>query len=167
MAITTDLFATWRRPAVILRRKLQDGPREERALAVLMAACFLLFVAQWPRLAREAHFSSLSGRPESEVPGLDALMGSSFFALVFLAPLMFYAIAALSRLVLGWFGRRTTQYGARISLFWALLCTAPLVLFHGLLTGFKGPGPALNIVGVLVFLAFVWLWSRLLREATA
>lgn len=165
MAITTDMLATWRRPAQILRRQLAAGPREDRALAVLMVACFLLFVAQWPRLARQAHVSAEAAAPGAEVPGLDALMGGNFLALMLMAPLVFYGLAGLSRVALRPFGTVLTPYAARISLFWALLCTAPLMLFHGLLAGIKGPGTAVTLVGVLIFAAFLWLWSRLIREA--
>lgn len=169
MSITTDIFRTWRQPGVVIREKLAHGPREDRALIVLFTACFLFFVAQWPRLSREAFLAReaavTAGTPLDQVPGIQALMGINFFVFLFVVPLIFYAVAAISALVIRALGQRIDPYPARISLFWALLCTAPLVLFQGLLAGFKGPGPAVTVVGVLIAALFAWLWIRLLRGA--
>ncbi|VDC31870.1 YIP1 family protein [Pseudogemmobacter humi] len=169
MSVTTDIAQTWRHPGAVLRRKLGDGIREDRALVTLLAACFLFFVAQWPRLSREAYLAlthaEQTGQPLDQVPGLQALMGINLFVFLFVVPLIFYGIAMLSALALRVMGRRISPYAARLSLFWALLCTAPLMLFQGLLAGFRGPGAAVNVVGGLIALAFLWLWFRLLREA--
>ncbi|WP_112309136.1 YIP1 family protein [Pseudogemmobacter bohemicus] len=169
MSITTDIFRTWTRPGTVIREKLAGGPREDRALILLFAACLLLFVAQWPRLSREAFLAreaaTAAGTPLDQVPGIQALMGINFFVFLFVVPLIFYGIAALSAGVISAFGGRIDPYAARIALFWALLCTAPLMLFQGLLAGFSGPGPAVTVIGVLVALLFLWLWVKLLREA--
>ena len=90
MSIVADIAATYRRPAAILRRRLQAGQREDRALAVLMAGCALLFVAQWPRLARQAFETGAE---------LDMLLAGSLMALIFILPLLFYGLAALSHLI--------------------------------------------------------------------
>ncbi|NPD16929.1 YIP1 family protein [Xinfangfangia sp. D13-10-4-6] len=169
MSITTDIFRTWRRPGTVMREKLAEGPREEKALIVLFSACLLLFVAQWPRLSREAFLAQeaarAAGTPLDQVPGIQALLGINFFVYLFVLPLIFYAVAALSALVIRLAGGRIGPYAARISLFWALLCTGPLMLFQGLLAGFKGPGMPLTVVGLLIAALFIWLWVRLLREA--
>ena len=61
---------------------------------LLMAGCLLIFVAQWPRLSREAF---LTGEE------LSPLLGSTLMAWVFLAPLLLYGIAAsLIALLAGW-----------------------------------------------------------------
>lgn len=169
MSITTDIFRTWARPGAVIREKLADGPREDRALILLFAACLLLFVAQWPRLSREAFLAreaaTAAGTPLDQVPGIQALMGINFFVFLFVVPLFFYGIAAVSALVIRAFGGRIGAYEARVSLFWALLCAAPLMLFQGLLAGFSGPGSSVTVVGILVGLSFLWLWVKLLREA--
>ena len=54
MTITTDILRSWRHPRAVIREKLRAGDREDRALAVLMGASLLLFVAQWPGLSRAA-----------------------------------------------------------------------------------------------------------------
>lgn len=169
MPVVPDILASYRRPRAVIARKLADGVREDRALAVLMGACGLIFVAQWPALSREAFLlaeaAKAAGTPPDQVPSLQALMGSRLFALVFVAPLFFYLFAAISHLVARLFGGRGTGFGARLSLFWALLCTTPLILLQGLVAGFLGGGPANTLVGVLVLIAFLYLWISMLVEA--
>ena len=132
MTVSTDMLATWRRPREILRAKLAQGQRDDRALATLMAACLLMFVAQWPGLSRAAHL-------DPSIP-LDARIAGALMATIFLLPPIMYAIAAVSHLVARAFGGKGSFYGARLALFWALLCIAPLMLFHGLVAGFIGQG---------------------------
>ena len=45
MSALTDIAATYRGPGGVLRRLLARGQREDRALAILMAGCALVFVA--------------------------------------------------------------------------------------------------------------------------
>ncbi|WP_147105345.1 YIP1 family protein [Tateyamaria sp. syn59] len=149
MAITRNIGATYRGPGRVVRQLLSLGEREDRALAYLMASCVLIFIAQLPRLAREAH---LTGED------LNMLMGASLMALIFIAPLLFYAIALLARVVGRVFGGTGTAYGARLALFWALLASSPLILLHGLVSGFIGPGMEKQAVGLIWFLVFMWFW---------
>jgi hypothetical protein len=169
MPIVPDILRTWRDPGRVIAQKLADGPREDRALATLMGACALIFVAQWPGLARQAHLAKLAaeqaGTPLDQVPSLQALMGASLLAVVFMAPLAFYLLAAISHGIARVFGGKGSSFGARMALFWALLSVAPAMLFHGLLQGFIGPGPATTGVGALVALGFVYVWIRMLIKA--
>lgn len=169
MPVVPDILRSWRDPRGVIARKLADGPREDRALATLMGACALIFVAQWPVLARQAHLAKLAaeqaGTPLDQVPTLQALMGGALLAIVFMAPLAFYLLAAISHGVARLFGGKGTGFGARMALFWALLCIAPAMLFNGLILGFIGPGPSATAVGALVALVFVYLWIRMLIEA--
>ncbi|MBK1634569.1 YIP1 family protein [Rhodovulum adriaticum] len=157
MSLTLDIVATWRAPRVTIRRLLAGGPREDRAIVFVMLACALIFVAQWPRLVRQAHF-------DDSIP-LQALLGSALFVWLFLMPLFFYGLAAFSHLFARMVGGTGSWFGARLALFWALLCTAPLGLLHGLVAGFLGAGAALNLVGVLVWVAFLAIWLLSLAEA--
>ena len=54
MPVTTDIVATYRGPGRVVRRLLDMGPREDRALAFVMAFCVVGFIAQLPGLARRA-----------------------------------------------------------------------------------------------------------------
>ncbi|WP_435312231.1 YIP1 family protein [Primorskyibacter sedentarius] len=156
MAVTQDIVATYRGPGRVMRRLLSMGQREDRALALVMAGCAVIFVAQLPRLAREAH---LTGQE------LNPLLGGSLLAWVFIAPLMLYALAAASHLVARLIGGRGDWYGARLALFWAILASSPLMLLNGLVAGFLGTGPALSFVGLLWLGVFCWFWARSLWVA--
>lgn len=152
MSVSRDIVASYRDPAPVLRRRAADGPREDRALAILMVACLLIFVSQWPRLAREAYF-------EPEIP-FDARLGGTLLAWIFIVPLVLYLLGALSHMVLRIFGASGSWYDARLALFWALLAAAPLWLLNGLVAGFIGPGLQQSIVGAVGFFAFIALWFR-------
>ena len=149
MAVTRNITATYTGPGRVVRGLLAVGPREDRALAYLMAACLIVFIAQMPRLAREAH---LTGQE------LNMLLGASLMAWVFMAPLMLYCLAAISHLVAKIFRGQGSHYGARLALFWAMLASSPLMLLNGLVAGFIGPGLELQIVGLIWFLIFGWFW---------
>ena len=156
MPVTSDIAATYRGPGRVMRRLLQAGQREDRALAILMAFCVLVFVAQLPRLSREAH---LTGRD------FQTVAGGALMAWVFIAPLALYVLAALSHVVSRAVGGQGTWYGARLALFWSLLASTPLLLLYGLVAGFIGQGPALQVVGVVWACVFFWFWSTCLRLA--
>jgi len=155
MSIARNIAATYRGPGRVMSQLLSMGPREDRALAYLMGACALMFIAQLPRLSREAHLTGAD---------LNMLMGGALMGLIFLAPLMFYAIAWLSHVIARVFGGKGTFYTARMALFWALLASTPVLLLHGLVAGFVGPGPQLQLVGLIWCGVFLWFWgSGLLR----
>jgi hypothetical protein len=161
MSVTTDILQSWVHPRLVFRRRLGDGPREDRALAVLMVACGLIFVARWPGLAREAQLST--GQPDA--PGLQTLLGINLFALLFMAPVIFYALAGLAHLAARALGGQGSGFSSRMALFWALLAVAPLMLLQGLVAGFIGQGAALTLTGALVGLGFLALWLVFLHEA--
>lgn len=155
MPVTRDIVATYRGPGRVVRRLLDMGPREDRALAFVMAFCVIGFIAQLPGLARQAHL---------EGSELNMLMGGALLGSVFILPLLFYGLAWVSHLAARAFGRHGSSYGARLALFWALLASAPLVLLNGLVAGFIGPGPAQTLIGLLWVAIFVWFWFSGLRQ---
>ncbi|MFY9209908.1 MAG: YIP1 family protein [Aestuariivita sp.] len=154
MPVTSDITATYRGPGRVMRRLLAMGAREDRALAFLMGFCVIAFIAQLPRLSREAH---LQGQDLSMMMA-GALMGS-----VFILPLVLYLIAGISHLVRRALGRASTGYSARLALFWSLLASTPILLLYGLIGGFLGQGPALQLVGVIWIVMFLWFWIASLR----
>lgn len=157
MSVTARIVQTWRDPRGVMRAHLAAGPREDRALAVLFAACLMIFVAQWPALSRAAHL-------DPAVP-LDARIGGALMGTLFIAPLLAYLIAGASHMAARAMGGRGTWFGARMALFWSLLAVSPLMLLQGLVAGFVGPGPALTLTGLAVLLAFLFLWLSALAEA--
>ena len=133
------------------------GQREDRALAYLMAGCALMFVGQMPSLARQAHLTG---------DDLNMMMGGALLGWVFLAPLTFYFIAAVSHMVARLlFRTKGSFYGARLALFWALLAAAPLFLLVGLVAGFLGQGLEWKLVGSLWIVCLIWFWLGGLVEA--
>jgi len=157
MAVTTDILRTYRDPGGVVARLLSAGRREDRALAILMLAAGLIFVAGLAPARRAAIL-------DPAVP-LDALIAGRLMASLFVLPLLAYAVAWLSHLAARAAGGRGSAYAARVALFWALLAVAPLMLLHGLLAGMAGPGAALTGFGALVFAAFLWIWLRGLAAA--
>lgn len=156
MPVTADIVATYRGPRRVMRRLLDMGVREDRALMMLVVACIVVFVGQWPRLAREAHLTDQA---------LNPLLGGALLAWLFIAPLLFYALALVSHGVARLARGHGTAYGARLALFWAFLAASPLILLHGLVAGFVGPGVGLQLVGVIWCGVFGWFWLSGLYEA--
>lgn len=132
-----------------MARKLAAGHREDRALAYLMGACVLIFVAQWPLMARQAHL-------DATIP-LDARVGYGLLGWVIIMPLVMYGIAAALHIITRVFKGQGTWFTSRLALFWSLLALTPAMLLQGLTAGFVGPGAALNFVGVIVVAGFFWL----------
>ncbi len=163
MPVTSDIVRTWRAPRAVMRRILDQGRREDRAIAYLMIACFLIFIAQWPRLSRLAAGFDLA--PGAEVPALDRLIAYEFVAWLMVWPLFLYFLAGATHLVARVLGGKGTMYGARIALFWTMLATSPAILLHGMTRGFIGPGIETNIVGAFWLAAFVVIWVQSMREA--
>ena len=156
MPVTTDIVATYRGPRRVMRRLLDMGTREDRALAILMAGCVVAFISQWPKLSREAY---LTGQE------LNPMLGGALMAWIVIAPLALYAVALISQLILLSLGARPTGFGTRLALFWAFLAASPLMLLNGLVAGFIGPGPALQSVGLIWVLVVGWFWISNMREA--
>jgi hypothetical protein len=144
-----DIAATYRGPGKVVRRLAAAGPREDRALAILMGACIMLFVARWPALARQAHLEGVE---------LNVLLSGTLMATIFLAPLMFYVLALVAHLVARVVGGIGSSYNARLALFWSLLAASPLVLLNGLVAGYIGAGIQLTVVGLIWFCVFMWYW---------
>jgi hypothetical protein len=157
MAVVPNIFASWVRPRVVMRRLLAAGPREDRALATLIAAAVVMFVAQWPMHARAAHL-------DPSIP-LDGRLAGAAMGVIFIMPLLAYAIAALSHLAARAFGGRGAGWRARMALFWSLLAVSPAVLLQGLVSGLIGPGPALTLTSAVLTAAFAMIWGASLRVA--
>ena len=158
MAVSSDILRTWRHPRRVVADLLSQGRREDRAIAFLMAGCGLVFVAQWPRLARVAHETG---------DELARLVAYELVAWIFFWPLVFYGVAGLSWLAFRAARRPVSAFAARLALFWAFLAATPAGLLYGLQTGLNGAGPAAQLVGAVWIAAFFWFWAQGLRAAVA
>ena len=157
MPVTRDIAEAYIRPRVVMARKLAAGQREDRALAYLMGGCVMMFIAQLPRLSREAHF-------DPSVP-LEGLITGALQGIVFILPLLLYGVAAALHIGTRVFKGQGTWFTTRLVLFWTMLSMAPMFLLHGLVAGFIGPSVQLDLVGGLVLAAFLWLWGNAMVAA--
>ena len=157
MGLVTDIIATYRSPRIVMRRHLAAGRDESRALMFLLLACGLAFVAQWPRLRREALM-------DGSVP-LEMLIGGALLGWVFIVPLIMYVVAFVTRIIARALGGRGTGYSARLALFWSMLAAAPIGLVIGLISGFGGPGFGATISGFAGCSAFCLIWCFSMIEA--
>lgn len=163
MAVTTDIVRAWRNPRAVMRSLLDAGRREDRALIFVMGACFVIFVAQWPRLSRKAAgFDIPSG---SDVPELSQLVAYEFMAWIMVWPLMLYFLGSLLHFFAKAIGGKGSYYSARLALFWSLLATTPAALFYGLCTGFLGSTASTQLVGAVWIAAFVAIFFASFYEA--
>ena len=156
MAVTRDIVEAHVHPRRVMARLLAMGLREDRAIAMLMGSCLLLFMSQWPYRARQAHET---GGTLTDTIQHDAV------GLIFVLPLLAYGLAALLRLVTRAIGAKADYYSARLALFWALLASTPAVVLAGMNKGFIGPGPAHTAVGALWLVIFLWILINSLFEA--
>ncbi|MGR3467463.1 MAG: YIP1 family protein [Shimia sp.] len=156
MSVTSNIVQTYVRPRKVMARMLAAGQREDRAIAILAGGCLMLFLAQWPRRAREAAVSDDS---------LLQLLTYDLFGTLFLLPLLMYALGALGHIIAKIFGGKGTWYGARLALFWSLLATAPILVLWGMTLGFLGEGLQSYLVGLVWFIVFLVFWTVTLREA--
>ncbi|MDA5094850.1 YIP1 family protein [Aliiroseovarius sp. KMU-50] len=156
MSVMQDVLRSYRAPREVFKRRLGTEVREDRAIAVLMSACVLVFISQMPVQARIAHETGQE---------LNMLLGSVLLAWVFIMPLVLYALGSVSHFIARLLGGSGSSFSARFALFWSLLCATPLWLLWGLVAGFIGQGVQMQITGMLALLAFVTFWTINFRQA--
>ena len=159
MSILNEIILSYRRPQEVFDNFLRHEFGESHALGFLSAGCGIAFISHWPTLARQSH---LMDDP------LDMMIGGALFGWVFLAPLIFYMLAALLTLFLAVFGLRMHFLLVRLILFWSFLATGPIMLLYGLANGFFGQGNASNFLGILWIIFFFWFLScgyKTIRQA--
>lgn len=151
--IVPRILESWRAPGRVVG-SLRGMP-ENMLIVILMAAMLIFLIAQLPGHARAAHI-------DPSVP-FQARFGGALLAVMFIMPLLAYAVAALvstlSRLTL----RPVVAPDSRLALFWALLAIAPVMLLAGLVEGFVGPGTALSLTRAVAGIGFLVIWGAGLR----
>ena len=153
----------FRSPRTVMRRLLDAGERENRALAILMAGCLMIFVAQWPRLVRLSEGIDLPAGVE--VQELSQLIAYSLVSWLIVWPLIFYIAAGITRILARVVRGKGTGYGSRLAMFWAVLASSPTALLYGLLAGFNGETVGTQAVGAVWLVGFLWIWIQSLRES--
>ncbi|MFZ1470871.1 MAG: YIP1 family protein [Paracoccaceae bacterium] len=155
MAVASEILASWRHPRAGIQRHVNRGVSEPFAFSLLLVFLILAFVSQWPVASRAAF--------QADEPSVAPRMLAIGLAVLATIPL-WYALAALSRVVTRACGGQGSWYRARLALFWAMATVSPLMLLQGLVAGMIGPGPAQMATSALVGGAFLWLWLTMLDE---
>jgi len=150
MALTQDIIATYRGPSRVMHRFLSQGRNEVRALLFLLISGLLIFVASSPFEARQAQLN-----PEGP---LAVRLYWSAFLWIFIMPLLMYAFAAAIWVISRVARTGVTGFDIRLTLFWSLLASTPLLLLMGMVAGLIGPGIQLQVVGILWLCVFGWFW---------
>ncbi|WP_323008672.1 hypothetical protein [Paracoccus sp. (in: a-proteobacteria)] len=147
--IVPRILESWWAPGRVVR-SLRGMP--DRALiVVLMAAMLIFLIAQAPGHARAAQL-------QPEVP-LGARMGGALLAVMFMMPLLAYALAALVSALSRLTPWPVAPLESRLALFWALLAVAPAMLLAGITAGLVGPGAALGLTRAVAGLGFLVIWG--------
>lgn len=143
------VLESWWAPRRVVRG-LRDMP-DSAQLVVLMLAMLITLIGQAPGLARAAQL-------DPSVP-LDARIGGAAMGTMFMMPLLAYAVAGLSGLLIRVTPWRLEARHARLALFWALLAVAPATLLAGMVAGLIGPSPALTLTRSVAGLGFLFIWG--------
>lgn len=158
MPVSRDIVRMYRRPRAVVRDLYAMGVREDRAIAWLMIACFIMFVSSLPALQRGAVL---------EGSDFNQNMIYAFFSWLLLWPLVLYGIAFVAFLITRAFRANASNFGARVAVFWGLLSATPLVLFYGMLVGLNGPDhPGTTMIGILWLAVLAWFWVSGLLETS-
>jgi hypothetical protein len=157
------IWRGWRAPRDEMARLLEHGLSEARAAAILMLACVLALVASLPNAVRQARLLDI----DDPVAGAVA---AHLFGYLFLAPLLFYAIAALMHLACRVFGGSGSYLAARTAVFWSALLGAPVAITLSLagIAGEVAGGailPWLSYLGYAGLAFWLWLLASNLAEA--
>lgn len=159
MSIAGEIIRAYQGPRASMRRRLAAHPGEERLLIYLVVAILLFFVARIPNL-----LVSSSLQTTEEISG-SAIFVTNLVASFFFAPLLFYGIASVSRIVSKIFGGSGNGYASRLALFWSLLVVSPFSLLSTIL---QSAIPVLwlsTTLPVVMFLLFAFVWGACLSIA--
>ena len=136
-----------------MKRHLDNGIREEQTLFFAILFGLLSYLSLLPALAKHAFLTNES---------LSALAAAQFISSVFMMPLLMYGIAAVSHLILKYFGGQGDYIGARRALFWAALVTTPAILLTSIAEVYLSETSA--ILSVITTMIFIWQWFSNLKE---
>jgi succinate dehydrogenase/fumarate reductase cytochrome b subunit len=133
---------------------------EPRILFYAFLVGCLLFVAGLPTARMQATFID---QPNALV----IVLAARFFGALFVLPLLFYAIAAIAHIIARISGATGTFQVARLSLFWALVVTMPVVILASIAAVIlvQLTDRSMNLLGLVVLLAFARIWGEGLAQA--
>lgn len=160
--VVDGIARAWRDPRGAMAARMAAGLSESRALADLMLACALLFVASLPDARREA--ALIAGQTDDPFV---AAVAAHAFGWIAVAPLLAYGLAAVVHLLARPFGARGGFLPARTALFAAMLAGTPLALALALVGAVAAPRqlPLVGLLGYAGAAGWLWMFSGLLAEA--
>ncbi|MDE2788936.1 MAG: YIP1 family protein [Paracoccaceae bacterium] len=123
-SLTWEILGSYRHPRQNFDRQLDRHVGEERILFYGILACFLTFVARLPVIAQ--------ANTGPDAPPLEAVIAGQFAVSLLMAPLLLYALAAVSHLLARSVGGAGGWRESRLALFWAVLASTPMVLVAGI-----------------------------------
>ncbi|HIP22506.1 MAG TPA: hypothetical protein EYG79_02750 [Rhodobacteraceae bacterium] len=142
-----------------MKRRLVEHPGEERLLIFLVVAILLFFVARIPNL-----LASSTAQATEEISNT-AIFITNLVSSFFFAPLLFYGMASVSRIISKLFGGTGNGYSTRLALFWALLVVSPLALLSTILQSLFPVLWLATALPVVMFLLFAFVWGACLSVA--
>jgi hypothetical protein len=153
VSVLSDIKLAHYKPRQVMKRHLDNGIREEQTLFFAILFGLLSYLSLLPALAKHAFLTNES---------LSALAAAQFISSVFMMPLLMYGIAAVSHLILKYFGGQGDYIGARRALFWAALVTTPAILLTSIAEVYFSEISA--ILSVITTMIFIWQWFSNLKE---
>lgn len=153
MPVLSDIRLSYLRPSEAMRNQIEFGIKEEQTLFFAILFGLLSFLSLLPDLAKHAFLKDES---------LSALAAAQFISSVFMMPLLMYGIAALSHIILKYFGGQGDYVGARRALFWAALVTSPAILLTSIISTYVSD--IRLILSIITTAIFFWQWISNLRE---
>lgn len=157
--VVAAILRSYRDPRAEIAARKVAGLTEARALGDLALGCVLAFVASMPGAMRQARGLEI----EDAVP---AAVTAHLFGYLFVAPLLFYGLAALLHLGARAFGGRGSYLSVRTALFWTLVLGGPMALGVALVGVLAEAFGLLALVDGLSLVAFGW-WLWLLGAGMA
>lgn len=151
MSTLSDIVIFHIKPRLVIRRRISHSTGDGEALLYLLLACFAFFLAQIPEMVR------LNINYGSEFP-FHGMVAARFVGVAIFAPILFYIVSALTRIVLKAGGLKISWLNSRISLFWALLASTPMMLALGVVQGLTQSNIVLWSATVIVGLLFLFFW---------
>ena len=158
MPVATDILRAYIEPRRSARRVLSQINTEGKALALMLVGCILLFCSQLPDLV-------VSSRIQGNQLPLAGMAAARLIGTLILAPLLFYAIAGFSGLVMRSAGYSVDWRQARVSLFWAILAVSPAALISEFVRGFVGDSGVLQLTPWIIMILFLVFWTSGIIES--
>lgn len=154
------ILRAYRDPRRAMAARIAAGGGEPRALAELMAACGLLFLASLPAAGETAGGLTIAD-------ALAAVVAAHLFGYLFVLPLVAYGLAALVHLAARAFGGRGDWPDARAAVFRAALLGGPIAVALALIGILAGGQrlPWMSWLGYAGLAFWIWLLAASLAEA--